>query len=268
MAGVRARVKRHDRFGYYAYYRDLPLVSGDRTLFWFLDPDIAYAFPQDDGLTLLAVFQTQDRVAWFKRDLEANFERSFDGLPNAPDLAGATRMSKILGGSGWRTRCGRRPSRAGLRRRRGAGRRSPWGVGCGFAFQSGEWLAEELGGAGRRRDAEVDAAAGALPQAASSRAARPLPAHLGLLDRASPQPDREAALLRRREGPGRRRRLPRVRLALGQAERRGLRTIGRALDSSQRHATQTAGVETPTGAHADGPPLPAAVARTRVTSTG
>ena len=32
MAGVRARVKPHDRFGYFAYYRDLPLVSGDRTL--------------------------------------------------------------------------------------------------------------------------------------------------------------------------------------------------------------------------------------------
>ena len=25
MAGVRARVKPHDRFGYFAYYRDLPL---------------------------------------------------------------------------------------------------------------------------------------------------------------------------------------------------------------------------------------------------
>jgi len=38
MAGVRARVKSHGRFGYFAYYRDLPLVSGHHTLFWFLDP--------------------------------------------------------------------------------------------------------------------------------------------------------------------------------------------------------------------------------------
>ena len=39
MAGVRARVKPHDRFGYFAYYRDLPLASGDRTLLWLLDPE-------------------------------------------------------------------------------------------------------------------------------------------------------------------------------------------------------------------------------------
>src|SRR3954451_1838538 len=38
LARAPARVKRHDRFGYYAYYKDLPLVSGNRTLFWFLDP--------------------------------------------------------------------------------------------------------------------------------------------------------------------------------------------------------------------------------------
>src|SRR4051812_30884443 len=97
LARAPARVKRHDRFGYYAYYKDLPLVSGNRTLFWYLDPDIAYAFPQDDDLTLLAVFQTKDRESWFKRDLEANLEASFRGLPNAPDIAKAARVSEVIG---------------------------------------------------------------------------------------------------------------------------------------------------------------------------
>jgi 2-polyprenyl-6-methoxyphenol hydroxylase-like FAD-dependent oxidoreductase len=41
LADVRPRVMQHGRFGYFAYYRDLPLVSGDRTLSWLLDPDIA-----------------------------------------------------------------------------------------------------------------------------------------------------------------------------------------------------------------------------------
>src|SRR5436309_1016165 len=148
MAGVRARVKRHDRFGYYAYYRDLPLVSGDRTLFWFLDPDIAYAFPQDDGLTLLATFQTKDRASWFKRDLEANFEAYFRGLPNAPDPARGTRTSKILGKLEMPNTM--RPAAVpGLAFVGDAAMAADplWGVGCGFAFQSGEWLAEELGGA-------------------------------------------------------------------------------------------------------------------------
>src|SRR4051794_11194088 len=158
LAGVPARVKPHERFGYYAYYRNLPLVSGDRTLFWFLDPDIAYAFPQDDDLTLLAVFQTNDRASWFKRDLEANLEASFRGLPNAPDIAKAERVSKIMGRLEVPNTM-RPAGQPGLAFVGDAALAADplWGVGCGFAFQSGEWLAEELGGA-LGSDAAADAA--------------------------------------------------------------------------------------------------------------
>src|SRR3954471_9648259 len=160
MAGVRARVLPHGRFGYFAYYENLPLVSGERTLFWFLDPDIAYAFPQDDGLTLLAVFQTKDRASWFKRDLEANLEASFRGLPNAPDIARAERVSKIMGRLEVPNTM-RPAGQPGLAFVGDAALAADplWGVGCGFAFQSGEWLAEELGGA-LGSDAAADAALG------------------------------------------------------------------------------------------------------------
>ncbi len=160
LAGVPARVKPHGRFGYFAYYRDLPLVSGNRTLFWFLDPDVAYAFPQDDGLTLLAVFQTVDRLPWFKRDLEANFEASFRGLPNAPDLDRATRTSKIMGKLEMPNTY-RPPAAAGVAFVGDAALAADplWGVGCGFALQSAEWLADAVGPAlaGRLPDADVDA---------------------------------------------------------------------------------------------------------------
>ncbi|MDQ3644808.1 MAG: alpha/beta fold hydrolase [Actinomycetota bacterium] len=148
MAGVPARVKSHGRFGYFAYYRDLPLVSGDRTLFWFLDPDVAYAFPQDDGVTLMATFQTKDRMSWVKRDIEANFEGCFQGLPQAPDLKEGERISKVLGKLEMpnTTRPAGKPGLAFVGDAAMAA--DPlWGVGCGFAFQSGEWLAEELAGA-------------------------------------------------------------------------------------------------------------------------
>ncbi len=161
IAGVRARIKPHDRFCYFAYYRDLPLPSGYGTLFYFLDPDTAYAFPQDDGLTLLATFQTRDRLPWFKRDLEANFERYFQGLPGAPDLARATRTSKIIGRlempNSMRPAAGRGIAFVGD----AAMAADPlWGVGCGFALQSAEWLADELGPrlAGSPSDEELDAA--------------------------------------------------------------------------------------------------------------
>jgi 2-polyprenyl-6-methoxyphenol hydroxylase-like FAD-dependent oxidoreductase/pimeloyl-ACP methyl ester carboxylesterase len=146
LAGVKARVKPHGRFGYFAHYRNLPLVSGDRTLFWFLDPDIAYAFPQDDGITLLAIFQTKDRMSWFKRDVEANFENTFRGLPNAPDLDQGERVSKVMGRLDVPNTM--RPAASdGLAFAGDAAMAADpvWGVGCGFALQSAEWLAGELG---------------------------------------------------------------------------------------------------------------------------
>ncbi len=161
MAAVPARVKPHGRFAYFAYYRNLPLVSGRNTLFWFLDPDIAYAFPQDDGLTLMASFQTKDRLAWFKRDLEANFENYFGGLPNAPDLSRGERISKIMGKIDM-PNTSRPPGHAGLAFIGDAAMAADplWGVGCGFAFQSAEWLADALGPAlaGSNDDGQIDLA--------------------------------------------------------------------------------------------------------------
>jgi flavin-dependent dehydrogenase/pimeloyl-ACP methyl ester carboxylesterase len=161
MANVRARVLPHGRFGYFAYYSGLPLASDERTLFWFLDPDIAYAFPNDGGLTLLAVFLTKDHQSWFKRDLEANFENYFRGLPRAPDLSCGTRESKILGRLELPNTL-RSAARPGLAFVGDAAMSADpvWGVGCGWALQSGEWLAEEVGdalAAGAPDDAVDDA---------------------------------------------------------------------------------------------------------------
>src|ERR1700759_981064 len=82
LAGIKPRVIPHGRAGYFAYYRNLPLTSGEASQMWMLDPDIAYAFAQDDGVTLLAAFPTKDRISWFKQNLEANFEDYFRGLPD------------------------------------------------------------------------------------------------------------------------------------------------------------------------------------------
>ncbi|MBV9422768.1 MAG: NAD(P)/FAD-dependent oxidoreductase [Solirubrobacterales bacterium] len=96
LSGLPARVLRHGRFGYFAYYRNLPLESANSAVLWLLDPDVAYAFPQDDDITLMATFQTKDRESWFKRDLEANFEAYFRGLPNCPDIAQGVNGHRVL----------------------------------------------------------------------------------------------------------------------------------------------------------------------------
>jgi pimeloyl-ACP methyl ester carboxylesterase/flavin-dependent dehydrogenase len=164
LSGEKPRVMRHGRFVYFAYYRNLPLPTGDSIMLWLLDPDVAYAFPQDDGITLVGTFQTKDRESWFKRDLEANFEAYFRGLPNCPDLDTGERISKILGKLDMPNTT-RRAGRPGLAFVGDAAMAADpvWGVGCGWAFQSAEWLAEELvpvftagGASDERLDAAID----------------------------------------------------------------------------------------------------------------
>ena len=58
LAGLPERVRPNNRFGYWAYFRDLTV--GGRL--WMLDPDVAYTFPTDGGLTLLACLLTKDRL--------------------------------------------------------------------------------------------------------------------------------------------------------------------------------------------------------------
>ena len=54
LAGLPAKEKPNGRFLYFAHYRNLPLSSGSRSQMWILEPDIAYTFPNDDGVTLAA----------------------------------------------------------------------------------------------------------------------------------------------------------------------------------------------------------------------
>jgi flavin-dependent dehydrogenase len=145
LAGVKARVKPHNRSGYFAYYEDLPLETGTDAQLWFTDPNVAYAFPNDDGTTLLAAFMAEDEVAAFKTDLKGNLERYFDGLPNAPDVRSGTMVSKVVGKLALPNTS--RPAAAGGMAFVGDAAMSAdpvWGVGCGWAFQAGEWLADEV----------------------------------------------------------------------------------------------------------------------------
>src|SRR4051812_11022514 len=48
LAGVPGRVRGHGRFAYMRYFTDMELDSeGDRSIFWFRDPDVLYAFPNE-----------------------------------------------------------------------------------------------------------------------------------------------------------------------------------------------------------------------------
>jgi flavin-dependent dehydrogenase len=146
LAGLKTKSDANNRFVYMAYYRDTPLVTGDSPLLWFLDPDMAYAFPTDEGLTMLACVPHKDRIPEFKADPEGAMARMYERVPNAPRLDPAKRESKMLGKLDAPNE--RRPATGdGLALVGDAALSADplWGVGCGWAFQTGAWLAEEVG---------------------------------------------------------------------------------------------------------------------------
>jgi menaquinone-9 beta-reductase len=146
LAGLAAKVKPNGRFAYFAHYRNLPLQSGSRSQIWFLEPDVAYAFPNDDGITVVTAMPERARLAEWKADPEAAMHRLFDGLPNAPHLGKAERVSPYLGMVEIPNKI-RKVHKPGLALLGDAALAVDplWGVGCGWAFQSAEWLAEAVG---------------------------------------------------------------------------------------------------------------------------
>lgn len=81
----------------YAYYRDLPLTTGNGSQIWFLEPDMAFALPNDDGLTVVVYFAHRERLAEFRRDREASFLAAVRALPGAPAIDQAERVGPLMG---------------------------------------------------------------------------------------------------------------------------------------------------------------------------
>ncbi len=143
LASVKARVYPHNRFMYYAYYRDLDLGPEPRPLVWVLEPDLAYAFPTDAGLTLMACAPSKAKLAAFKSDIPGNFTRTVAGLPGGPKLDDSQRVSEFSGMTEYHN-VYRSVTQPGLALIGDAALVADyiWGVGCGWALQSAEWLAD------------------------------------------------------------------------------------------------------------------------------
>ncbi|MFI8258184.1 NAD(P)/FAD-dependent oxidoreductase [Streptomyces filamentosus] len=156
-AGVPTERHENTRFGYLAHYRGLPLHGGIGQT-WFLEPDMAYAFPNDDGVTVLAVLPDKKRLPAFREDLEGSFEDFVRALPEAPPLDSAERVSKIIGTLD-HPLITRDPTAPGLALVGDAALAGDplWGVGCGWALQSAQWLAEAVAPAATGRG-DLDAA--------------------------------------------------------------------------------------------------------------
>ena len=147
LARVPGRVRAHNRFFYFAYWRGLrPRTTGARL--WFLDPDVAAAFPNEDDLTVVAAAPHRSRLADFRADPERAYRQMVAGLPNGPALAGAERASKLIGKLEVPNVMRPAASRGVAFVGDAALATDPvFGVGCGWAFQSAEWLVDHVGSA-------------------------------------------------------------------------------------------------------------------------
>lgn len=150
-AGVPARQYENERFGYLAHFRDLPLHGGIAQA-WFLEPDMAYAFPNDDGVTVIAVLPEKKRLPAFREDLEGSFSAFVRALPEAPPIDSAERVTKIIGTVDYPLHS-RKPTAPGVALIGDAALTGDplWGVGCGWALQSAQWLAEAVASAATGR---------------------------------------------------------------------------------------------------------------------
>jgi len=142
LARVPGRVRPHNGFYYFAYWRGIePRTTGARL--WLLDPEGAAAFPNEDDLTVVVAVPHRSRLREFRADPEDAYHRMVAGLPDRPDIAHAERASKLIGKLEVPNvmRPAARPGVAFVGDAALATDPS-FGVGCGWAFQSAEWLVD------------------------------------------------------------------------------------------------------------------------------
>jgi menaquinone-9 beta-reductase len=143
IANTPTRIVKNERFSYFAQFRGLPRPEHDVTLSWFREPDIAYAMPNDGNITVVAVIPSKDRIGEFKNDVVGAFRQFVRSLPGGPDINDAEQVGKIVGTTNYPLII-REPVGRGYALIGDAALTSDplWGVGCGWAFQSAQWLVE------------------------------------------------------------------------------------------------------------------------------
>jgi 2-polyprenyl-6-methoxyphenol hydroxylase-like FAD-dependent oxidoreductase len=150
---------KNGRFNYSAFYAGPPPEGAPAATSWFLGDQWHGAFPTADGITGYYLMPTHDRLPEFKADLEGACLRTIASLPGAPPVDQLELAAPIVGrielSNQWRNPIGKSVALIGD----AAVSVDPlYGVGCGWALQTGEMLADALAPAiknGRSRTAAL-----------------------------------------------------------------------------------------------------------------
>lgn len=143
LSGVPTKTYPHNRIAYGGYFEGgAPPYAPDATA-WFLNPQWAAGFPTDNGLTFYAAMPTKDWLPRFKRDPAGALVDFIGNVPDAPPIREGRLVDTPMGKVDMTNRV-RRPVAPGLALIGDAALATDplFGVGCGWAFQSAEWLCD------------------------------------------------------------------------------------------------------------------------------
>jgi 2-polyprenyl-6-methoxyphenol hydroxylase-like FAD-dependent oxidoreductase len=135
----------HNRIAYGGYFEGgAPPHTPDATA-WFLNPQWAAAFPTDNDLTFYAAMPTKDWLPRFKSDPARALVDFVANVPEAPPIREGRLVDSVMGKVDMTNRM-RRPVAPGLALIGDAALATDplFGVGCGWALQSAEWLSDSV----------------------------------------------------------------------------------------------------------------------------
>ena len=143
LAGLPTRTSENLRFGYCGYFDGVQVPQGVAVQLWYLEPDVALVTPTDGGLTLVVAMPHRDRIPEFRPDPEAALRDFFTRVPDAPSLEGSSLVGPMIGRldltNEFRPATGPGIALVGD----AAMAHDPVAaIGCGWALQSGAWLAQ------------------------------------------------------------------------------------------------------------------------------
>ncbi|TBO30400.1 NAD(P)/FAD-dependent oxidoreductase [Aquabacterium lacunae] len=148
LAGVVPRQSQNRRHGVMLAMRGVDLQRGQRSQMWLTGPEVAYVFPNDDSVTLLAWCAPPDRFDGLERpEVHDALLARIRSLPDAPQLHEADVAGDLMVVRD-HPNLYRPPVVRGMALVGDALQSVDYvhGVGCGWALQGAEWLAEALSG--------------------------------------------------------------------------------------------------------------------------
>jgi 2-polyprenyl-6-methoxyphenol hydroxylase-like FAD-dependent oxidoreductase len=143
LAGAKTKTRPHGRFVYAAYFEGAGNPK-DNTV-WLMDPQFAAAFPTDHGLCLHVAMPTKDRLPEFRADPSAALVEFLATVPDPLPIRELRQVGEVLGKIEMPNKV-RMPIAPGLALVGDAALTTDplSGVGCGWALQSAEYLADSV----------------------------------------------------------------------------------------------------------------------------